>query len=97
MTLFHVSSVATESTAAGGELLIRGGEIELDSEQQAHPHNKRLVEEGTLIPIDEPDPASRAELMTRAKELDIPNRSRMRTPDLAAAIAEAEEKEGGDA
>jgi hypothetical protein len=61
-----------------------------------HPHNKRLLDEGAVVLLnEEEDPGilTGKALADRAEELEIEGRSNMKADELRAAIVE-KEKEG---
>lgn len=81
-----------------GRVLGPHEEVELSKEEASHPHNKRLIDEELLVPVDEkkePQLLEGEELRKKGKRLNIDGYSKMSADDLRAAIAEVE-KEGGD-
>jgi hypothetical protein len=74
---------------ADGRIVAAGDVVELDPN---HPHNKRMVDEGLLLPTAGDDGVLRGEaLQRRAAELDIEGRSSMTADELRQAIADKEE------
>lgn len=71
----------------GGRTLLPGERAEVDADD---PHNKRLIDEGKLVPVGEAEGPSLKELQSRAKELEVEGRSNMNKEQLAEAVAEAE-------
>jgi hypothetical protein len=72
-----------------GRIVAAGDVVELDPN---HPHNKRMVDEGLLLPTAGDDGVLRGEaLQRRAAELDIEGRSGMTADELRQAIADQEE------
>lgn len=81
-----------------GRVLGPHEEVELSKEEASHPHNKRLIDEELLIPVDEkkePQLLEGEQLRNKGKKLKIEGYSTMSADDLRAKIAEIEVK-GGD-
>lgn len=76
-------------TLASGAPAGAGEEVKVDPVQEA-----RLITAGRLHPLEEKKLPTKAELLERAKKLDIEGRSNMNADELADAIRSAEaEKE----
>jgi hypothetical protein len=52
---FYVSLKSTEATLSSGAPLVRGSEVDLTPSEYEDPHNARLIAEGTLIGVANPD------------------------------------------
>jgi hypothetical protein len=96
---FRVPSNAHPVDTSAGRTLAPGETIDERDLDLDSAHDQRLVDE-VLIDLGDPPAAhepTKAELLKRAGELDIPGRSSMSHDELKVAIAEAEANGGGDA
>jgi hypothetical protein len=81
---------------ASGRTLLPGDTVPADAVNPDDAHDRYLLDEGRLRPVEDAEPLTGDALKQRAAELDIDGRSQMNAAQLRDAVAQAEQAQATD-
>lgn len=81
---------------ASGRTLLPGDTLPAGAVNPEDPHDRYLLDEGRLRPVDNDEPLTGDALKQRAAELEIEGRSQMSADELRDAVAQAERAQATD-